>query len=38
MGKVIKNKMGLELAASRSSDYKHIQKNSSVCYILSEQV
>ena len=38
MGKVIKNKMGLELAASRSSDYKHFQKNSSVFYILSDQV
>ena len=38
MGKVIKNKRGLELVTSRSSGYEISPENSSIRYILSDQV
>ena len=38
MGKVIKNKRGLELVNSHSSGYKTSSKNFFISYILSDQV
>ena len=38
MGKVIKSKRGLELVTIRSSGYEHVQKKSSVRFILSDQI
>ena len=38
MGKVIKNKRGLELVTSPSSGYKKSSKNFFISYILSKQV
>ena len=38
MDQIVKNKRGLELVISRSSGYKKCQNNSSISYVLSDQV
>ena len=38
MAKIIKNKIGMELVTTRSSDYEQVQKNSFISYLLPDTI